>query len=482
MRDRGLRYWLASYVYGFLKRAMSGNGRVRPRHVMFLICDHYEPRHNIGREHQDVERVDTWVREYPRFYRRCADAFGKGPRHSWFYPPHHGLVHLGPLSGLAFDGYGEVELHFHHDGDTSATLKVELSDTIAAYNRRGLLLAKGETPTPCFSFIHGDWALDNSAGGKYCGVDDELTILRELGCWGDFTMPSANECQTRKINAIYYAVDNPGKPKSHDSGIDLRVGGQPPEDGFFLMQGPLGVNWFASPLPKIENANLTINNWGREDRVKFWLRCGIHVQGRPEWVFVKLHAHGAIERDFDALFGDAAFEMHRLLNEHCGQNGSELHYVTAREAYNICKAAEAGCDGNPDEYRDFVLSPYVNTIYHLAGEHVLTCCTDERLHIKDIADGAGVLRARGFAVEEISGDGVCEVDLRRDVCELEWAGGRDGEPLKIVMSPGHDVLRVSGAEVVADTHVNSRRELAIKPGAGRVRLATRDSRREQGQR
>ena len=33
----------------------------------------------------------------------------------------------------------------------------------------------------------------------------------------------------------------------------------------------------------------------------------------------------------------------------------KLHYVTAREAYNIVKAAEAGKAGNPGEYRDFVI-------------------------------------------------------------------------------------------------------------------------------
>ncbi len=35
-----------------------------------------------------------------------------------------------------------------------------------------------------------------------------------------------------------------------------------------------------------------------------------------------------------------------------------LHYVTSREAYNIVKAAEAGLDGNPNEYRDYLIKPY----------------------------------------------------------------------------------------------------------------------------
>jgi hypothetical protein len=32
-----------------------------------------------------------------------------------------------------------------------------------------------------------------------------------------------------------------------------------------------------------------------------------------------------------------------------------LHYVSAREMFNIVKAAEAGRSGNPNDYRDFVL-------------------------------------------------------------------------------------------------------------------------------
>jgi hypothetical protein len=31
----------------------------------------------------------------------------------------------------------------------------------------------------------------------------------------------------------------------------------------------------------------------------------------------------------------------------------KLHYVSAREMYNIVKAAEAGRDGDPGAYRDF---------------------------------------------------------------------------------------------------------------------------------
>src|SRR5262249_32297077 len=39
-----------------------------------------------------------------------------------------------------------------------------------------------------------------------------------------------------------------------------------------------------------------------------------------------------------------------------------LHFVTAREAYNIVKAAEAGHSGNPNDYRDYLIPPPANRL------------------------------------------------------------------------------------------------------------------------
>ena len=38
---------------------------------------------------------------------------------------------LAPLAAMAHDGLGEVELHYHHDGDTAATLERDLRATLA---------------------------------------------------------------------------------------------------------------------------------------------------------------------------------------------------------------------------------------------------------------------------------------------------------------------------------------------------------------
>jgi hypothetical protein len=36
--------------------------------------------------------------------------------------------------------------------------------------------------------------------------------------------------------------------------------------------------------------------------------------------------------------------------------------MTAREVYNCIKAAEKGLKGNPNEYRDYILKPYLYKI------------------------------------------------------------------------------------------------------------------------
>ena len=86
------------------------------------------------------------------------------------------------------------------------------------------------------------------------------------------------------------------------------------------------------------------------------MKTGVHVEGRPEWVFVKIHTHGTQDHDIDTLLGEPVDAMHRYL-ESAYNDGKRhvLHYVTARETYNIIKAAEAGEQGDPGQYRDYVL-------------------------------------------------------------------------------------------------------------------------------
>lgn len=449
MRNRRLDLWLPSFVLQTPPRFLGRIRRARHlTHIVFLVCDHFEPRHGIKRETQPRERLQTWSQEYARLQKRCRTEFGTAPKHTWFYPPHHGAEHLVSLADMVFAGLGEVELHYHHDGDNAESLRRDLGDAIAEYHRWGLLLESGESPRTVFGFIHGDWALDNSRGGKYCGVNGELAILEELGCWGDFTMPSANECQTRQINSIYYAVGDPSRSKSHDRGQNVRVG-VPAPPGLFMMQGPLAINWSAPDHPRIENASLTTENWGRPDRIRKWLDCQIHVKGRPEWLFIKLHTHGAVERDFDALFGEKAFTMHQMLNEKYNDGRHyRLHYATARQAYNIAKAAEHGKEGNPSDWLDYIIGPPANVYYWTNKRHELKCCTLVRLSLTFIEPGeAACVRSRVGPITQIDGP-LLMLDLDYRACRIEIMTNEPGGEVILKASLSFNNVRIEGGSVV----------------------------------
>ncbi|TFW09434.1 hypothetical protein E4K72_06000 [Oxalobacteraceae bacterium OM1] len=446
MLKRRLDLWLPGYLAGTPDRLLHRlRRRNRHTHLIFLVCDHFEPAHHVRTPEQSMNRMRAWHEGYADLQRRCRDEFGTTPLHSFFYPPHHGVEHLAPLAEMAYDGLGEVELHYHHHDDTEETLERDLRATLEEYHRWGLLLESGATPFTSFGFIHGDWALCNSGHGKHCGVNDELRLLQRLGCWADLTLPSSEQCQTRKVNSIYYASGDPRQPKSHDHGIDARVGHPKPE-GMMLIQGPLGINWTGASYPRIENASLTTPNWGRPDRIRKWIDCNVHVRGRPEWLFIKLHTHGAIERDFDALFGEKAMQMHRVLNrEYNDGERFTLHYVTARQAYNVARAAEHGESGNPADYLDYRIAPPATAFYSLNTRHTLEACTGNRLRIRACESAVALrLRTRVGPLQEVRGalEGI-DIDVANRRIHLELDG-----PLTFLTQPGAMLEVVKGNAVL----------------------------------
>jgi hypothetical protein len=357
IRSRNMQLWLGAWLRRTPRPRPAG-----PTHVMFCFVDHFEPMHGGVDLERQRARVDRWCSGYRSLAAGHRDADGRPPQHCFFYPEEEYLAeHLEKLAALCAEGYGEIEVHLHHDNDNEANFREAIGRfKVLLHERHGALPRHPETGELMFGFIHGNWCLDNSRpDGRWCGLDNELVLLRELGCYADFTMPSApSDTQTRIINSIYYATDDPLKPKSHDRGEPVRVGGSPCGD-LLLVQGPLGLNWRdrrKGVVPRVENADIRAGYPPTPGRVDGWVETGIHVQGRPDWVFIKVHTHGAPEKEADVVLGpevDAMFS--RLEQQYNDGTGHVLHYVTARECYNIIKAAEAGLAGNPNDYRDYIL-------------------------------------------------------------------------------------------------------------------------------
>lgn len=350
-----IRYWMQ-------RRAKHRNIN-GPIHLVFCNVDHYEPGGAGGVDKAtEIARVDRLLDRYPALADRHVDSDRKVACRTWFFPPHdHRHGSLKKLVSLCAAGYGEIELHLHHGktcSDTPDNLKATLSACLEEYGQLGIF---GEVDRQKkYGFIHGDWALDNSRNGKYCGVNNEIQILDETGCYADFTFPSPDQSNPAQINSLYYAIDDPHSPKSHNHGMPVTKG-RLDQKGLMIIQGPLHPFTPNSSLLSLRMFGDEINGNPRvcSRRVDAWVATGIGINGVEDVVFVKTHTHGAT--DESAVLGQEMEEILAHLEAHYNDGMYyRLHYVTAREMYNIIKALESGLppEGVGD-YRDYLVRPPV---------------------------------------------------------------------------------------------------------------------------
>jgi hypothetical protein len=354
LRKKHLDRWMPTYIGEIAKRKYPSKSE--DIHILLCVADHYEPRFGGVSLEQALARVRLWATEYPRQFSRFRDSDGRMPRHSFFFPAEeYDPQLLDTLSGLCAQGFGEVEIHLHHDEDTPENLRLTLEqfrDTLA--NHHGLLGRKANGAVG-YAFIHGNWALCNSRpDGRYCGVDQELAILQDTGCYVDMTFPSApSPTQPAIINRIYYAKDRPGRG-SHQHTC-------PAGEGLMLIQGPLLLDWKQRKhglFPGIENGCLQATQPPTLHRLKMWTKARVQVGSRPDWFFVKLHAHGAPEDAHEVLLGEPMLHFHQSLAAEAARNPRfHFHYVSAREMYNLAKAAEQGYQGSVVDALDYEILP-----------------------------------------------------------------------------------------------------------------------------
>jgi hypothetical protein len=338
-----------------------------PVRVVFCLVDHFEPFWGKVDKNTALQRVKSWVIKYPEIAEKHIDSTGNNPKHTFFYPEEeYDDECMEALADLCGRGYGEVEIHLHHDNDTSEGTRQKLlafKELLA--KKHGLLSTDRETGETRYGFIHGNWALDNSRkDGRWCGVNNELTVLQETGCYADFTLPSApSDTQTSKISSIYYAIDDPDRPKSHNNGIDVRSG-KSDQNGLLMIQGPLGLNWHNKKLkllPRIENGSLAYDNPATTDRVRLWVKHSPQIRNNFLWIFVKIHTHGCQENNMDYLFSGGFATLYSKLESHF-KNGRDcmLHYASAREMFNLVKALEKNETDCPADWRDYRLRRNTN--------------------------------------------------------------------------------------------------------------------------
>jgi hypothetical protein len=356
--------WLPAYVWQCCVRRLPD---VRPLHLIIGLADHFEPMNRAHAPQRPVDRreqerrLKEWCLEYPHAVDTWRDDEGQPLRHTYFYPAEdYDEVLIDRLAEHCHAGWGEIEIHLHHGVETPDTGEntrrsiVEFRDALVA---RGCLSQENGAGPPRYAFVHGNWALANSDRGRFCGVDEEMQILADTGCYADFTLPAPSSAQIGKINALYECVPPLNQRAPHRRGRDLQCG-RAPMTFPLIIQGPLMIDfgrWKHGHLfPGIESGELSGANPPTMSRLQLWRNAAITVRGRPDWVFIKLHCHGMSPWDESALLGESLQDFLRELVEG-PRNRTEyrLHFVTAREMVNIILAACDGRTGNPGEYRDY---------------------------------------------------------------------------------------------------------------------------------
>jgi len=334
-------------------------------HILLALADHFEPAIVPGdgsaRAPYDEQerRLERWSREYPKAVERWRDHDGRPFIHTYFYPAEQydrGLINR--LADHCYAGWGEIEVHLHHGipvADTAHNLRrtlLDFRDKLAF--EHGCLSCEDADSDPRYAFVHGNFALANSAGGFGCGVDTEMQILADTGCFADLTLPTNpfNPSQCAKTNSLYECGRPLTERSAYRSGTDLSVD-RGPSTFPFMLQGPLAISSSATRRLRIENGSFTGSNVPTLERFQLWKRAMIAVQGRPDWIFVKVHCHGMDRTHEDSVVGPAFRNFLQALVEGADDRKETLHFVTAREMVNVILAACDGKEGNPGEYRDY---------------------------------------------------------------------------------------------------------------------------------
>jgi len=358
--------WLPSYAWQRVSRSVP-RGKV---HLIFTLADHFEPEFmpedGRGRaEFSARERsVEMWCREYSRAVDGWRDQEGRPFAHTYFFPAEqYDRSLVDRLAEHCHAGWGELEIHLHHGMDAPDTAentrrRLEQFRDALVRNHRALSFMDG-SGDPRYAFVHGNFALANSARGYACGVDSEMEILAATGCYADFSLPTAtfHPAQISKVNSLYECGLALGARAPHRAGRNLRVG-RPPQIFPIQVQGPLMLDFHRQArnrVGRIENSALTGANPPSLRRLELWKKAAISVLHRPDWLFIKLHCHSMDTAQRESVIGA---HMQRFLSELVGGAGERheiIHFVTAREMVNIILAACDGREGNPADYRDYRL-------------------------------------------------------------------------------------------------------------------------------
>lgn len=336
---RHAEIWLVPYLKDSWRRRAQPR---KPKRVWLAITDHYEPL-GMGASHQTgLRRVAQWRDLWPRISGEAPrDADGQPPQYSFFYPQEeYDREVVNNIAEIVRLGVGDVEVHLHHDNEHAETFRQKVTEFCRRLSEDHGLLRQQNGKT-VFGFIHGNWALDNSRpDGKWCGLNGEIALLRDLGCYADFTMPSIpSPTQGRVVNRIYWCKNNPdNRPKSFDHGIETSPGGGVKGD-LLMITGPVGLRFGERLLPRVETGEIAGYDLPTPERVRLWFDIAPVI---GDDLFIKLFTHGAPERNLEPLLNGGLSDLFRWVREEAERRQMEVHWATAWQMYQAVDALVRG--------------------------------------------------------------------------------------------------------------------------------------------
>jgi hypothetical protein len=390
--QKGAQNWLAPYILSYIDGTNNIYSADAAEHLIFIVVDHHEQP--FGEEAGPA--AHQWISEYKSVVNGLTDDYGNQFKYTWFYPYDHKREDvLIQLNELVYNGYGEIEFHWHHElrDQDFAIQVIEAANWFTSF---GAMLPIGDYSKPAFGYIAGNWNLDSGRCNNDCDASFQLDHLLDAGAYADFTFSSNSTAQPSKFSSIYYATDSKAI-KSYDTGHDVTVGGK--VKGLMIFEGPTALDFRDIT---VEHAQLEA--WYGSDwphRINLWVDNSPFVKGRPEWKFVKAYTHGVQSKELILKI-----KFRNLIEElikYSSNKKLKLHFATAREAYNMVKAAEAGHSGDPELFRDYLIPPPANTTLLISQKMKSLVISDKVIEFKPDKPGFAEYRMKNSPVSRIAG-------------------------------------------------------------------------------
>lgn len=346
--------------------------------IVYFHCDHFEPwrnvyksvsEHNVAHIHHfadETAKID-FARRLTLFYRchlkptikDCAGAvFAEDVPLGFVRPKPSAMELAGPaIRRLAHDTQHELQLHIHHEYVTTNDRYYLLSkwpqeffetNTKAMDRRRFALLVdlsietvqrQADIVLDKWFFVHGNWAL-NASDAEVCTISNELEMLRERACLGDFTFPAGpprEACTPRfKFPAFVRPFD---AERCYDQpAADLKSAHGAAElardpNRFFIWSSPL--DWQFASLDyftdEVQHCCLDPAAWARH------LACNALVADGTAYVHTSAHSMNLRYTDERGTVFPHAYppinSMFGILFDAATQANAKIEFLTVSEVY-----------------------------------------------------------------------------------------------------------------------------------------------------